>query len=331
MRSRSGPAVIVTTAFALALAVPASAATNPWLERRVLNMAHQGGEFEAPSNTIYAFERALKRGADMLELDVHASRDGKLMVIHDSTVDRTTNGRGYVSDMTRRQVQRLDAAHNFVPSRNAVRGLPRRSYPLRGVRSGDRPPPSGYRRRDFRVPTLAEVFRRFPDTPTNIEIKGKFDSDQESFDRNAELLARFLNRRAERAGDVIVVSFNQDAVARFHARAPRFGTAPGVLGVAGFFAAGLPPGNGAVALQVPVEQSGLPVATKSFVDRAHAAGLAVHVFLDADDEETAATYRQLVQICVDGLMTAYPTRLNAFLERERIRGPGRRGRDPCSG
>ncbi|MER3453487.1 MAG: endoglycoceramidase [Acidimicrobiia bacterium] len=66
---------------------------NPWLGRRVLNIAHQGGEREAPSNTLYAFKEAVAKGADVLELDVHATADGELVVIHDATVDRTDEAR----------------------------------------------------------------------------------------------------------------------------------------------------------------------------------------------------------------------------------------------
>lgn len=66
---------------------------NPWLQLRFLNIAHQGGEDEAPSNTMFAFKTAIAdRGADMLELDVQLTKDGQLVVIHDDTVTRTTNG-----------------------------------------------------------------------------------------------------------------------------------------------------------------------------------------------------------------------------------------------
>ncbi|HEV8208282.1 MAG TPA: glycerophosphodiester phosphodiesterase family protein, partial [Acidimicrobiia bacterium] len=77
-------------------AAPASAAgpANPWLKRRVLNIAHQGGEDEFPSNTLYAFRKALRAGADMLELDVGVTKDDQVVVMHDTSVDRTTNGTG---------------------------------------------------------------------------------------------------------------------------------------------------------------------------------------------------------------------------------------------
>jgi glycerophosphoryl diester phosphodiesterase len=181
---RSLPLGIVAAAVLAAPAAAPSADANPWLDRRVLNMAHQGGEDELPSNTMYALRTSVRRGADMLELDVGVTKDERLVVLHDNTVDRTTNGSGSIGDLTLRQIQRLDAAYRFVPGRNAVRGLPASRYPLRGVRTGKRRPPRGFRAADFRVPSLDEVLRAFPRTPINIEIKGRDGSD-ESFLRGA--------------------------------------------------------------------------------------------------------------------------------------------------
>lgn len=319
-------AAAIAAAFAFG-AAPA-AAQSPWPERRVLHMAHQGGEFEFPSSTMYAFKSAAAVGADILELDVHATADGRLAVIHDARVDRTTDGSGLVSETRWNRLRRLDAAYNFVPGRNAVSGLDPDAYPLRGVRTGDRRPPRGYHRRDFRVPLLGEVFRRFRHKPINIEIKGDSDSDPASFERNAELLARFLNRRPRRAGDVIVVSFNDAALARFRELAPQFSIAPGLDAVTLYFLASLPPPLGTVAVQIPVQFQGIPVATREFVARAHADGFAVHVFPDAG-EESDALYGQLLGNCVDGIMTAYPARFERYLRDHDIVRPSRRGIDPC--
>ena len=69
-----------------------------WLDRRVIAYAHQGGAWEAPSSTLYAIRSALDAGATGIELDVHATADGHLVVSHDPTVDRTTNGSGNFAD-----------------------------------------------------------------------------------------------------------------------------------------------------------------------------------------------------------------------------------------
>ena len=324
---RRGLSAGLSIAFAaLATAAPA-AAQNPWFGQRVLNFAHQGAEFERPSNTMYAFERARAGGADVLELDIHTTADGEIVAIHDSTVDRTTNGTGYVYDMPLAELQKLDAAHNFIPGRNAVRDQPASSYPLRGVRTGERPPPPGHTPDDFRVPTLKEVFDAFPDVPINIEIKGRSEGDAASYVRNAEALAAFLNASG-RTSDVIVVSFHDEAVDRFHQLAPRIPIAPGLAKVAAYFQSGVPLGEGYVALQVPPEFEGIRVMTPEFVQRAHDDGYAVHVWIDSSDEN-AEFYDSLIGMCADAIMTAYSDRLEGVLRQRGYVRPGRGGLDPC--
>ncbi len=283
-RGRHVLGLVVAVAAACALPASAGAATsNQWLGMRVLNQIHQGGENESPSNTLFAYHDGLAKGGDMIELDVHASKDGQLVAIHDDTVDRTTDGRGEVAAMTLAQLRRLDAAYNFVPGENAVAGRPASAYPYRGVRRGKKKPPAGFDAEDFRIPTLAEVFAAYPDVPVNIEIKGR--TQQEKF-RVADLLARFLKGAGR--SDVIVVSFDQAAVDRFHAAAPRFDVAPGVTGISGFLLGGQPLPAGTKALQIPITyQFGgttLQIVTADYVAKAHAAGAAVHVWLDKSEE-----------------------------------------------
>ena len=76
---------------------------RPWA------IAHRGASLEAPENTLAAFRRAMELGADLIELDVHQTSDGHVVVIHDETVDRTTDGSGAVRAMTLRELRRLDA------------------------------------------------------------------------------------------------------------------------------------------------------------------------------------------------------------------------------
>ena len=90
------------------------AMSNPWLRRRVLNYAHQGGAKEAPSSTMHAFRTAVANGADALEMDVHATADGELVVCHDATLDRTTEGTGRIADHPLAHLRKLDNAHWFV-------------------------------------------------------------------------------------------------------------------------------------------------------------------------------------------------------------------------
>ena len=326
----------MTRALPLALAViallvlPASADTgNPWLdERTFINMAHQGGEDEFPSNTMYAFREALAAGADTLELDVNRTSDDQFVVMHDWMVDRTTNGTGYTTDLTLADIQQLDAAHNFIPGRNAVAGEPESAYPFRGVRTGAKPPPAGYTADDFRVPTLTEVLEAFPDTPLNIEIKGQEDEEAE-FVRNAELLAELLNATDRR--DLIVVSFNQTAVNRFHELAPEIDIAPGLNGLVDYFLNDkpMPDADAVVAIQVPTKFGDLEVLTPERVLQAHRAGWAVHIWLSGN-EENRRVYNDILDHCVDGIMPARPVALEKVLRKRDVVRPDGDGTDPCS-
>lgn len=79
-------------------------------------IGHRGALASAPENTLPSFQEGLAQGADVLELDIHRSRDGELVVIHDFTVDRTTDGKGYVRDLTVAELKRLDAGSRFSPA-----------------------------------------------------------------------------------------------------------------------------------------------------------------------------------------------------------------------
>jgi glycerophosphoryl diester phosphodiesterase len=295
--------------FAL-LAAPAQAA-NPWIEKRApLNIAHQGGEDEFPSNSLYAFHQAVRAGADMLELDVGMTRDGKVIVMHDTTVDRTTNGHGTISSKTLKQMRRLDAAYWFAPGRSDhySHDYPASAYRFRGVAAGRKKAPRGYTAADFRVPTLAEVLREFPRTPINIEIKGRTPDEATSeYVKNAGLLAKLLKKTKRR--DLIVVSFKQEAVDRFHQLVPRIDLAPGIAGIGNWLSM-KSPGPGVVALQVPItfNFSGtvLEITTAEAVARAHSEGLAWHNWFGGGDTDGPATWRKLIDMCVDGTMTSRP-------------------------
>jgi glycerophosphoryl diester phosphodiesterase len=308
-----------------AVLVPAvsAAAANRWIEKRApLNIAHQGGEDEFPSNTMYAFRRATRAGADMLELDVGVTKDGKVIVMHDTTVDGKTNGHGTVASKTLRQIRRLDAAFWFAPraDEHYSHDLGRRAYRFRGIAGGRREPPRGFTAADFRVPTLAQVLKAFPRTPINIEIKGRTPTEAtEEYVKNAEVLARLLKGTKRR--DLIVVSFQQEAVDRFHELAPRIDLAPGIDGAANWLLAGGSPGDGVVAFQVPItfQTNGttLEVTTADNVARAHREGYAWQNWFSNEDRDAPATWRRLIDMCVDGTMTSHPVAYEKVLRRHK--------------
>ena len=285
---------------------------NPWLRRRVLLTAHRGGALEAPENTMAAFRRAVDLGAEMLELDVRATRDRELVVMHDETVDRTTDGTGAVADLGLDAIRELDAAYWFVPGTGPDPTRAADDYLLRGIATGERSPrddtpwavPD-----DLGVPTLAEVLEAFPETLLTIEVKATAP-DVEPYEQE---LARLLDE-AGRSDDVIVGSFHQaalDAVA-VHAPDVPTSTPPAVTGA--FWEAatqgGDPPDTTHEALQVPIRWEGVDVVSEGLVEVAHDAGLAVHVWT-VDDEEAM---RWLVEIGVDAIMTDRPSLLGDVLD-----------------
>ena len=87
---------------------------NPWLSRRVVAYAHQGGAWEGPSSTLFAIAQSIGRGATAVELDVHATRDRRIVVSHDETVDRTTNHQGEIAHLTLAELSEMDNAHWWI-------------------------------------------------------------------------------------------------------------------------------------------------------------------------------------------------------------------------
>lgn len=265
---------------------------NPWRHRRPLNFAHQGGALEAPSNTLYAMRRAVALGAHALEMDVHVTADRQLVVCHDDTVDRTTDGSGRIADMTLAQVQALDAAAWWVPGTVVAPDSDPADRPLRG-----RAPDDG----DLTVPTLRAVLEAFPDTYLNLDIK-EWAPAVDPYDG---LLADVL-REFGRGDDVIVGSFVDTAVASFSARCPEVSTSAGTAAMAAFYFAvrqgAEPPPSTFHALQVPPSYEGITVVDEALVAAAHERDLAVHVWTIDDPDEMA----RLLDLGVDGVMTDRP-------------------------
>lgn len=284
-----------------------------WLRRSPLHLAHQGGELEAPSSTMYALATAVAKGADALELDVHATADGHLVVVHDPTVDRTTGGRGAIEALTLAQIRRLDAAYWFVPEEGVVAGRAPPDYPLRGVATGDRPPPDGSTPEDFTIPALAEVFERFGQTLINIDIKQTAPHAQSYEAQVAQLIERFA-----RADTTMVASFHPQALTAFRKLAPAVATSASPAEVLAFWMA-VQQGTEVAqapayeAFQVPVAHEGVRVVDAAFVERAHDSGVAVHVWTIDD----ATTMHDLLDLGVDGIVTNRPAVLEAVL-RERF-------------
>jgi glycerophosphoryl diester phosphodiesterase len=270
-----------------------------WLKRRVIAYAHQGGAWESPSSTLHAIRHALEAGATGIELDVHATADGELVVCHDATVDRTTAASGTIASFTLAQLREMDFSYWWIPGADVTPGRPAAEYPYRGRAPADR---------SFGIATLREVLEGFPGVVLNLDIKQTAPVVAPYEEALARLLAEY-----ERSDDVIVASFLDPATDAFRTFAPDVPTSAGTMATAAAWRAvqaGEPvPDSLDVAFQVPERQGDLVVVDEPFVAAAHAAGKAVHVWTVNDTE----SMQRLVGLGVDGIISDVPTTLCSVL------------------
>lgn len=245
-----------------------------------LFFAHRGGAALAPENTFVAYENGLSFGADALELDIHLSRDGELMVIHDETLERVTDGTGSIRQYSRDELRRFDAGYRFTSDGGAT-------YPYRG--------------KGLTIPTLRAVYERFPDVRINMDMK----------DNDAELEQRLWALLQEVGAEdrTLVGSFYQASLARFRRlTAGRVATAASPVEARNFLLGHLFRSTGWLlrpaydALQVPEIHRGVRVVSPGSIYAAHRLGLDVHVWT-IDDR---ATMDRLLAWGVDGLMSDRP-------------------------
>lgn len=235
-------------------------------------IAHRGGAGEAPENTLAAFEIAVALGYAYIETDAHVTRDGVLVAFHDARLDRVTDRTGAIAELAIAEVEEADAGYAFSPDG-------RGSFPFRG--------------RGIRVPRLEEIVVRWPGVRINIDPKS---------DACVGPLVALLDRH--RAWErVCVGSFSDRRLHRIRARGRgRACTSmgPGAVALARVAAtSGRTPRLGADCVQVPIRQGPVRIVTRRFVEAAHRAGLAVHVWTINDE----ATIDELLDLGVDGVMT----------------------------
>jgi len=258
--------------------------------RRPLVFAHRGGARLAPENTIAAFDNGLALGADGLELDVRLSKEGVVVVHHDSLVDRTTNLRGAVSALTAAELARADAGYHF-----KVEG----DWPFRG--------------RGVGVPSLRSVLDRYPGRRVIVEMKVNHpDCARSVVDvvRAAGAVDRVclgaFGRRVLRAARALEPSIATSA-AREEVRWALYRSwcrwPVSRVPYAGY--------------QIPEIAGSTTVLSPRFVADAHRAGLGVHVWT-VDDEDAA---HRMLAWGVDGLITDRPDLIaplcNRTVNRER--------------
>jgi len=218
--------------------------------RRVF--AHRGGCALAPENTLAAFENGLRLGADGLELDVRLSADGVPVVVHDPTLDRTTNATGPVAGRTAAELARVDAGWQF--------GGERGDFPFRGQGLG--------------VPTLRDVLQRHRGVPIIIEMKL---DNEEMGSRVAEDI------RAAGAEDAVCAAgYGSTSAATVRRALPHVATSATTMEVRlavyrswGGWPVKRPPFDG---YQVPEHAGRIRIVSPRFIRHAHAAGLEVQVW-----------------------------------------------------
>ena len=270
--------IVAAALVAVALLTPPAPEFAFFESDRPMVIAHQGGEGLRPSNTLIAFENAVALGVDVLEMDVHSTADGALVLIHDDTVDRTTDGTGRVNDFTLAELQQLDAGEYWTADDGAT---------------------TPYRGQGVRIPTLDEVLTAFPQMKFNIEIKQVEPSITASLCE--ALRAHDLTDRT------LVASFHPTAMNEFRAACPEVASSMVEDEIRPFFilntiflgALYSPPG---AAFQVPEYSGSLHVLTPRFVRGAHGNNVAVHPWTIDDPADMA----RFLDMGVDGIITDRP-------------------------
>ena len=260
--------------------------------------AHQGGELLAPTNTMAAFALAdTLGGVDFLDIDVHMTKDGHLVGIHDSTVDRTTDGHGRVDAYTLAELQRLDAGYWF--------------RDLQGEYS--------YRGKGVTIPTLEEVLSAYSTKYyLHFEVKDAYPKGGPS---QIEEKLWSLIQRHQIEKRVIVASFQQSIVTRFN----QLSQGQVVLGagrseVTRFVlahASQLPIlyRRYSHVLEIPLASNGVNLKKRALIERAHRLGMEVY-YWTIDD---VPTMKELLELGADGLFTNRPDLLRDVIREGRER------------
>ncbi|MBI4933078.1 MAG: hypothetical protein HY828_04315 [Actinobacteria bacterium] len=276
---------------------------------RPIVLAHTAGEDEFPASTLYAFGESVKAGVDMLDLNINITKDDELVVQHDDSVDRNTNGTGAVADLTMAEIAELDGAYWFSEACADCRDRPPLEYLYRGIRTGEKSPPEGYTADDFALPTLRQLVERFPDIPLNIEIKGEGDIAK----RTADVLATQL-KELDRGQATVVASFQDEIVSYFHSIAPDVEVSPGLNVLTAYVLNSTPIPDGMRILQLPPEFSGLKVITPELVARATADGNPIWVWPNNRSLENQAAYEDFLAQGIVGLNINFPAQGVAAVE-----------------
>ena len=234
--------------------------------------AHRGSTILAPENTEAAFDLAIDHQSDVLETDVRLSKDGVVIVTHDETLERTTNGTGRVIDWTLPELKELDAGYRF----RSIHG-------------------ETFTRGTLRLITLQELIQRYPNVGINIDIKDKTLAA-------AEAVAHVLKQTSHTQW-LNVGSFHANVMQHFRRLAPTISSAATRQEVARLFFGGrLPHQPGYQILQIPVTYCGIKLTGKRFINKVHNLGCEVAYWTINDEIQM----RRLIENGCNGIVSDRP-------------------------
>lgn len=282
-------------------------------------IAHGGGNKEFPDNTLEAFYNAYSVDPRvMMETDVSITKDGVVILSHDIRLDRKTNVTGYISDWNYSDLisQKVDFGYTNPTEDQVLSGELKKFKTLEGkeVTPLDVIYPEGVTPRDekvFLATTLEELIVSFPNNRINVEIKQSGDLGFKALDEIIKLLEKH-----DAFDRVVLASFHEELYDEYKRLQKEklvpdnFMYSPATSAATTFFVLQLIGldlffGDNMCVFQLPMEQMGFNLATKSFVKAAHRNNLAVHYWTINDVEDM----KHLIDIGADGIMTDYPHRL----------------------
>ncbi len=254
-----------------------------------IRFAHRGSRILWPENTWHAFDRAVEDlGYQYIETDVQVTADGVVLVFHDDTLERCTNGVGKVAEWRWADLQHLDAAYNFSPDGE--------HFPLRGIGIG--------------ISRLDDTLTRYPDVFFNIDLKAD----------GTEWATAEVVKKMQREDSVLIGAFSDKRISRFRRITKgRVATSAGPRDSVAMYAAsrigrGIPAKGD--AYQLPYKTKGV-AADRRLIDAVHSAGKQIHLWTVNDRHEM----EKFLDLGVDGIISDRPDLLNEVME-ERAHAQG---------
>lgn len=240
-------------------------------------VAHRGDSAHFPENTLSAFLSACTLGVDVIETDVHLSKDGQLVIWHDETLDRNTDGAGRVEDHTLAELKTYDAGYTFTPNNGET-------FPFRG--------------KGVQLCTLREALEACPNQRFNIDLKSK---DPAIVDTFIEVI-----HSVQAIKRIVAASFHLSNLKLLRKKAPDILTSVTTLEVVPLLALQklhlLSGKKHSIIFQVPTRQWGIEVVTPSFIQTMHNRGSIIQVWTINEEAEM----KRLYQMGVDSVMTDKP-------------------------